>query len=205
MTAKLYKGADASTPKAALPSGYLIVAGYVGAPELPGQPDTPHVWTAAEWNQYLDPASPLYVPGCRALPIYTHDYPGDPVQDAANAMDAAADLGWDADRGSRVMAWDSEFLSDPGYCAGLRRALNLGGWLLMTYEKTALQDPPTDLRWLFHIQGLHSPPPRSLPAGADGLQWTFAGAWDLDLFSQRVYDLCGQGPRIVPKPSAEMP
>jgi hypothetical protein len=188
----LYHGADASEPEIALPNGYRIVAGYIGALDLPGPPDTPHIWTVQEWNRFLDQAGNV-----RALPIYTHDYPGNPSQDAQNADDAATDLGWDPDNGSRIMAWDSEFLSDNTYCAGLKRALNVRGWRLMTYERTPLQDPATDLRWIFNIQAPFTKPPSKLPAGADGLQWSFAGKWDLDIFSQTVFDGCGIGPRHV--------
>lgn len=187
----LYNGVDASTPGEFLPGNNVrIIAGYVGASDLPGQPDTPHIWTVAEWNRFLDPTGIV-----RALPIYTHDYMGDAEQDAQNANDAATDLGWDPDNGSRAMVLDSEFLKDNVYVGALRRALNKLGWLLMTYERTPLQDPDTDLRWIFDVLPRHVPPPRSLPAGWDGWQWNWAGQWDLNIFSQRVYDLCGIGPR----------
>ena len=191
----LYAGADASQPGNPLPPGTRIVAGYIGALDLPGQPDTPHIWTLDEWNLYLDPASQLYGgPELRALPIYVHDFPGIPETDAANAIDAVTDLGW-SDRKSRIIAWDAEFLSDDAYAASLRRALHRGGFRLMTYEQTPLQDPSTDFRWIFRILPAHARPPRALPAGWDGWQWTFGARWDGDVFSAAVYDGCGRGPR----------
>ena len=194
----LYPGVDAShIPGTPLPAGTRIIAGYIGAKDLAGQPDTPHIWTAAEWNIYLDPGSPVYGgPELRCLPIYTRDYQGNPDEDANNAADAATDLGWSHD-GSRVIAWDSEFLADDWYASNLRAGLHKRGFKLMTYEQTPAQDPSADFRWIFRILPRGSAQPTELPAGEDGWQWSFGNDWDHDVFSERVYHYCGQGLRKV--------
>jgi hypothetical protein len=191
----VYSGVDGAYPGQALPAGTRIVAGYIGAKDLPGGPDTPHIWTRDEWNLYLDPRSALFGGhDLRCLPIYVHDYPGDPVADANNAADAAIDLGWSHDR-SRIIVWDAEFLSVKSYAAALHLNLNRLGFELMTYEKTVLQDPSADFRWIFRILTAGSPEPTAIPAGEDGWQWAQHDPWDLDIFSQAVYNHCGQGPR----------
>jgi hypothetical protein len=192
----LYNGADASRPGAPLPIGTHIVAGYVGDPGLQGQPDTPHIWTQDEWNLYLDPASPLHVPGIRALPIYTHDYGGNPALDAINAVTAMKDLGWH--RGNRYLAWDSEFLIDKPYEDALAAELwRWAGWGLLPYgvARTITQVPVPPHSPGVWAAALQPQQPRFLPPGWAGQQWKFGDAWDLNVFSQAVYDGCGMGPR----------
>jgi hypothetical protein len=193
----LYKGVDASKPGHPLPPGTSIVAGYVGAPELQGIPDTPHIWTRDEWNMYLDPLGQFYGgPAIRALPIYTHDYGGDPVIDARNAIDAMLDLGWH--EGMRLLAWDSEFLIDQAYEEGLAAELwKQEGWGLLPYgvARTITQviaPPHSPGVWAAALQ---STEPRSLPAHWAGWQWAFGNTWDLDMFDQAVYIGCGKGSR----------
>lgn len=191
----LYKGADAAYPGNPLPGGTLIVAGYVGAVELLGQPDTPHLWSRQEWNEYLAEDGQFHVPGIRGLPIYTHDYGGNPAIDAQNAVDAVLDLGW-TDKAQRLIAWDSEFLIDPAYQTGLDNELWVRGFRLLAYQSpTAASSTPMPRggRWVFQLQPNQ---PRFLPAGWAGQQWAFGQAWDADVFSQAVYDGCGRGARV---------
>lgn len=197
----LIPGADASRPGNQLPPGTMILGGYVGAPELLGQPDTPYLWTGQNWNWYLDPESDrpdLYGgPQLRSLPIYTHDYGGNPDLDARNAVDAMTDLGWHPSW-LRVLGWDSEFLIDKAYEDGLAAAVwKLAGWSLMPYgvDRTITQVPAPD-----HSPGLWTaivptPKPRWLPPGTAGRQYLFGDQWDSDVFTVEVYNQCGRGPR----------
>lgn len=194
-------GADAAYPGNVLPAGTVIVAGYVGAADLLGQPDTPHLWTVQEWNWYLDPKSErpdLYGgPGLRALPIYTHDFPGDPVADADNAIDAMTDLGWHQDW-MRLLAWDSEALIDAPYERALAlRLRSAAGWNLLPYgtARTITQvTPPAGSPGLWPAL-LQPQRPRGLPEGWAGQQWKFTDTWDYDVFTPAVYNQCGLGPR----------
>src|SRR5215469_6288160 len=156
----LYPGADSAAPGEPLPEGTKILAAYVGAPDLPGQPDARHVWTLPEWDLYFNPGSHLYGgPELRALPVYLHDYPGDPVADAANAADAMADLGWAMDRG-RLIAWDAEMLVDPGYAQALADELDKRGARLMKYGpgSTVFRNPAAPGgTWLADISYRNAP------------------------------------------------
>lgn len=197
----LHNGADASHPGAVLPAGTTLLAAYVGAPELQGQPDTPHLWTEAEWNWYLDPNSErpnLYGgPDLRALPIYTHDYPGNPAVDARNAIDAMTDLGWHQ-HWFRLLAWDSEALVDPAYERALAAALwNAEGWGLLPYGifRTITQVPAPEHSPGIWAAALTPKRPYNLPPGIAGQQWQFGPDWDLDVFDPAVYNACGIGPR----------
>jgi hypothetical protein len=200
----LYPGVDASRePGTPLPFGTRILCGYIGALDLAGRPDTPHIWTRDEWNAYADPDSPLVAPQdkpfLRLLPIFTRDFAGNPDNDANNAADAAIDLGWSHD-GSRVILRDAEFFRDDSYSAAFRARLNLRGFKDGTYEQTPTQDPSAQFRWIFDLVPRQ---PKALPPGWDGWQWAFPNTpggvpgWDRSVFSQRMYDYCGQGPRKV--------
>lgn len=200
----LYPGVDASNPGHApgnpLPAGTKILAGYVGALELAGQPDTPHIWTPDDWNQYLDPDSMLYGgPDLRTLPIYTRDFTGNPTLDATNAIDGMIDLGWHPNW-QRICAWDSEFLINQAYEDEFAATLwDVAGWGELPYgvARTITQVPVPA-----HSPGvwgalLQSAPPKFLPPGWAGQQWRFGQLWDFDVFSQAVYDQCGRGPRVI--------
>lgn len=189
----LFDGADASQPGQPLPAGTKILAAYIGATDLPGPPDTPHIWTRDEWNLYLDPGSELYGgPELRVLPIYVHDFPGDPRADAQNAVDAAMDLGWK--RLDRIIAWDSEQLADEPYAKALDAYLWAQGFRLMIYEHDVTQNLITPHGGIWQVL-LQRFKPRVLKPPYEGQQWRFGQAWDLDVFSQFVYDNCGRGLR----------
>ena len=183
----LYKGVDGAYPGTALPPGALIVAGYVGEEDLPGPPDTPHIWTTDEWNMYAS------LPSVRLLPIYTHSYPGDPYVDADNAVDAVLELGWKP-RIGRLIAIDLEILVDPPYVRSFGERLTYRGFTGMPYGSAYYvdQNPALAGRW---VAAYTRYPPTVLPSGAMGIQWAAGTRWDSDLFSQFVYDNCGVGPR----------
>ena len=196
----LYNAVDAAFPGHALPPLTDILMGYVGAKDLPGPPDTPHIWTKDEWNLYLDPASALYGgPQLRPLPIYTHDFAGDPAQDAENAVDAAVDLGW-ANTLGRLMLWDAEMLVDKLYTARLNVEVRVRGFRLTKYGSltTIEQDPPTDGGTIF--AAWQKTKPQAIPPGL-GVGWQWAspdqvgGFWDLSICSPFVYHNCGFGLR----------
>lgn len=191
----LHAGADASAPGKPLPPGTTIVCGYVGAPDLPGQPDARHVWTLAEWNLYLEPSSALYGGAeLRALPIYVHDSPGNAVQDAANAADAVTDLGWAAGIG-RIIVWDAETLVDPAYCSDLNTELRRRGFRMCKYgsQGTINRNPAVDGgSWIATDSKV---PVLSMPGDRVGEQWLFSQDWDLNAFDAFVYANCGYGPR----------
>lgn len=191
----LYNGADTAAPGHPLPAGTKILCGYIGAHDLPGQPDALHVWTRAEWNQYLDAGSPLYGgPELRSLPIFVHDFPGDPVQLANNACDAAVDLGW-AHRLGRLIAVDLETLVDAAYVSGLNKQIRARGFRCMKYgsPSTINQNPATDGGTWMALLLAHRP--SVLPPDTVGDQWRFGTEWDLSVFDKFVYDNCGVGPR----------
>ena len=191
--APIYPGVDGAFPGSALPSGTRIVAGYVGATDLPGPPDTPHIWTLHEWNSYeaLDDTDLV-----RALPIYVHDFPGDPRQDAQNAVDAVTDLGWKPNL-DRIIAWDAEQLIDPQYAQELYdNVYMIGRFLVMKYGplSTTFQNPPAPGgTWLADYNFTF--PPKVVPPNTVGVQWRAGNPWDRDVFGQFVWDRCGRGDR----------
>lgn len=189
----LYTGADAAWPGPALPAGTAILAAYVGETFLPGAPDTPHIWTAAEWNDYI-----RVHPGLRVLPIYTHNYPGDPAACAANAVNAVRALGWAPDMpGSqrRIIALDLEVLEDATYVAALEAEIGKHGFDAMPYGSngTVKANPEGLVGWW--VADLVMTAPRWLGPGVAGVQYRWGAQWDYNVFSQRVYDGCGVGPR----------
>jgi hypothetical protein len=193
-TAGLINGADSASPGQPLPPDTEILAAYVGLPGA-GAPDAEHVWTAAEWNYYLDPDSHLYGgPQLRVLPVFVHDFPGDPVTLADNACDAAINLGWSFKRG-RLLVVDLETLIDPPYVIGLNRRIRERGFRMMKYgsPSTINQNPAVDGgTWMALLQARR---PTILPAGTVGDQWRWSSIWDLTVWSEFVYANCGRGPR----------
>lgn len=191
----LHAGADSATPGKPLPPGTTILAAYVGAPDLPARPDAKHVWTPDEWNLYLDPASPLYGgPELRALPIFVHDFAGDPIAIADNAADALLDLGWGTGIG-RLVYLDLETLVNALLVDGVERRLHHRGFVLGKYgsQGTINRNPPVPGgTWMATDSKV---PPLALPEDRVGDQWLFGPVWDLTGFSKFVYAGCGQGPR----------
>ena len=184
----LHNGVDGAYPGTPLPPGVSILAAYVGEPGEAGWPDTPHIWSTAEWNGYV-----TIDPDLRLLPITTHSYPGDPVAGANNAADAVLELGWTPNIG-RLIAIDLEILVDPPYVTAFGAQLERRGFRGMPYGSAyyVSQNPALFGRW---VAQLTSRPPAVLPPGAVGVQWKFGTGWDYDVFDQAVYDNCGRGLR----------
>lgn len=196
----LYNGVDASTPGAPLPRGTHLLFGYVGSLELAGKPDTPHIWTVEDWNQYMDPASHLYGgPALRAIPVYTHDYAGDPYEDARNAVNACKALGWDMHIG-RLIYWDAELLVDDQYCDQLSLNISSLGMRMGKYGSlsTINRNPPTPGgTWFAHYVDQR---PASIPSD-NGVAWQWSSPaqnntpWDMTIADHFVYANAGRGPR----------
>lgn len=192
MTQTLYPGVDASTPGAPLPAGTKILAAYVGIAGRYG-PDTPHIWTADEWNHYLSAD-----PELRVLPIYTHNYPdGNPDADAADAVEAVEALGWAAnlpDPGRRFIALDLEIMVNADYVYKLGEGIWNRGFRAIPYGSASYvtQNPAFAGRWEA-ILTRHAP--TVLNPGQRGIQWSWGTDWDYDVFDQETYDGCGVGLR----------
>lgn len=189
----LHNGVDASRPGGPLPTGTEILAAYVGEPFEPGPPDTPHIWTAAEWNEYLTVDKDL-----RVLPIYTHNFPGNATEDAKNAVDAVRALGWLPNltgTSRRIIALDLELFEDPSYVSALGAGIEALGfdWMPYNTNSTAFANPEGPVgHW---VADLVMRAPKSLGPGVAGVQYKFGTQWDYNVFSDRVYLGCGIGLR----------
>lgn len=192
MTQTLYQGADASQPGAPLPAGTQILAAYVGRSGA-GAPDTPHIWTAAEWNHYVDA-----VPGLHLLPIYVHNFTDqDPRVDAANAVEAVRALGWFPGMAGalrRIIVLDLETMVAFEWAAAVMLAIYDAGFMPLPYGsfRDVIQNPSM-IGWWEAL--LTRTAPTALAPGQAGVQWAFQASWDLDVFSKAVYDGCGVGKR----------
>lgn len=189
----LYKGADAAFPGFSLPPDTQILAAYVGIPGNHG-PDTPHIWTAREWNSYIEQHHYL-----RSLPIYVHNYPdATPSEDADNAVQACLNLGWDANepgKQRRIIAVDLEVMVDYNWVETLLDEIEKRGFTGMSYGSAhyVKQNPTGDVGYWEANYIAHAP--SVLPPNVGGMQWHNGNIWDFDVFSQEVYDGCGIGLR----------
>jgi hypothetical protein len=198
----LYNGVDSDTPGSRLPKGTHLLFGYVGATDLSGRPDTPHIWSLDDWNMYMHPDSSLYGgPRLRAIPVYTHDYAGDPVVDAKNATDACRDLGWDMYVG-RLLYWDAELLVDEQYTDRLSLEVHNLGMRLGKYGSlsTINRNPPVPGGTWF-AQWQDNKPTSIAPQNGVAWQWAspeqVQGAWDLTIADPFVYANAGRNIRRV--------
>lgn len=191
----LYRGADASIPGNPLPKSTQILAAYVGATDLPGQPDTPHIWSIDEWNLYLNPDSSLYGgPDLRCLPIFVHDFTGDAVTIAQNAIDAVTDLGWKSHLG-RIIAFDTETMINRSFVHAVDLEVQRAGFRLMDYgslDFVVHNMPCSGGLWGALLTATQ---PSILPPDCNGQQWRFGTEWDSDIFDEFVYENCGRGMR----------
>lgn len=191
----LYPGVCAAYPGAMLPHGTRILGGYIG---IPGRgnasPDTPNIWSAAEWNQYAE-----VNPNLRLLPIYVHNYvDGQPEVDAANAVAAAAMLGFSPGlkgEAERIIVIDAETLIDYPYFLAMGEAISRAGFRPVIYgsASTVRSNPKFGGYWMADFNNTHAP--TALAPGNLGLQWKPGGPWNLSVFSQDMYFGCGHGPR----------
>lgn len=185
---ELFNGVDGAYAGGPLPAGTRILAGYVGEPGKPGNPDTPHIWTQAEWNEYLNQDT-----GLRALPIYTHNYPGDPRECAHNATAAVLELGWLPNIG-RLVVVDLETLVDGQYQTELASAMDDFGFEMLPYQNVWAAQAAG---WTGHLWApvLSRYRPTALNGKMAGIQWQWGNAWDYDVFGRYVWDRAGRGLR----------
>lgn len=185
---ELFNGVDGAYAGGPLPAQTRILAAYVGVAGEAGAPDTPHIWTTDEWNEYLHQD-----PGLRALPIYTHNYPGDARECAHNAVDAILALGWRPGVG-RLLAVDLETLVDEEYEAELAVSIATLGFEMLPYQPLWAAQAAA---WAGKVWApvLSRYRPTTLHAQLAGIQWQWGNAWDYDVFDRYVFDRAARGLR----------
>jgi hypothetical protein len=189
----LHVGVDAAFPGAPLPPGTEVLAAYVGKPGA-GAPDTPHVWTAADWNTYVFKHKTL-----RLLPIYVHNYAdGNPEADAANAVAAVKALGWSPHKPgteTRIIIVDCETFVDPAYFSAVQAGIVKGGYKPVLYGSAAFvtKNPCANGYWIADYNYSHAP--TALPSNWLGLQWKSGSPWDSNVFSDELMAGTGVGLR----------
>lgn len=182
----LYNGADASKPDlATVPPNTQILAGYVGG-------DTPHVWLPDEWNEILETQ-----PQTRFLPIYVDSNASftNGTELAKAAVSAVMDRGWAPFQPNRrVIVIDCEENTNYQYYAEASDAIWSAGFVMIQYRSAGSvgnqQQNPPDVTWV-------AVPGQPKPSGMiwAGYQYHWGKEWDLDVFSEFVWNGCGQGLR----------
>lgn len=190
-----YNGVDAAYPGAQMPPGTHILAAYVG---IPGQgnrsPDTPHIWTADEWNEYIDRD-----PELRVLPLYVHNYDdGQPEKDAMNGVAAIRELGWAPHRigaQRRILVIDCETLVDYSYFYNMSKTVYDEGFSPVLYGSSMVTKNAMVGGRGYWVASLTPRTPTTLPKSWRGQQWSWHGAWDWSVFDGDLYAGCGRGLR----------
>jgi hypothetical protein len=141
---------DASQPPDKPYPGCHLVAGYIGG-------NTPHVWTAAEWNRASDDGLlPM-------LPIWVGFGEADPKGHADQAANAAIKLGWAAHHTPawRAIVADVENVREEAWLLAFGRQLQVRGFLCWPYMSLdALpSDPPGYQVWAALWDGKADIPP----------------------------------------------
>lgn len=188
----VYDGADAAYPNiATLPAGTVVVAGYLGGPTAY------RVWTLDDWLPFKD---------YRQLPVWVDSQAGRDgnggivyatgTESGEAAVKAALALGWAPNQAARrVIAVDAETNTDYDYYAAVSDAIWAGGFVMVQYRSAnavgdSQQNPPS-LTW---VADYGQPKPAVMIWA--GYQYAAdVNGWDLDVFSQYVYDGCGVGAR----------
>lgn len=179
---------DASSPPGKPYPGCAAVAGYIGG-------NTPHVWSAAEWNAASDGGR------LAQLPIWVGFNEGDPVGHGQQAAAAAIRLGW---RPHNEPAWraivaDVEAVSERAWLEAFGTALRQAGFLCWPYMSAVAlpSDPPGYTVWLAQWNGIDN-----VPAIHDVIGHQYAPdvpylgtAVDLSAFDSGALVSFGTGPR----------
>lgn len=182
----LFHAFDASTPPTQPFPGTEIVCGYIGG-------DTPHVWTAEEWNRASHNGS------LRLLPIYvvSNTSGKDPGVEARKAASAAISLGWSRHIG-RLIALDSETSTDTRFIQAFGGALIRDGFHGLDYRSISIliANPSGLPEWAAD----YSLPPMPSSPNQHGFQYAAdipfeATKVDVSIFDDTVYHGCGHGPR----------
>jgi hypothetical protein len=185
MSERIY---DASIPPGKPYPGCSGVAGYLGG-------NTPHVWTAAEWNAASNNGRlPM-------LPIWVGFGEADPAEHAEQAATAARALGWAPHHTPwwRAIVADVEAVSERAWLEAFGHQLQHEGFLCWPYmSATALpSDPPTYSVWLARWDGQDIVPPIHDVIGhqyAHDLPWDGTSV-DLSAFDSSALASFGRGPR----------
>lgn len=135
---------DASTPPGQPYPGCAAVAGYIGG-------NTPHVWTAAEWNRASSNGKlPM-------LPIWVGFGEDDPAGHAVRAAQAAVRLGWAPHHLPfwRAIVADVEDVSEKSWLLAFGENLQALGFLCWPYMSAVAlpSDPPGYSVWLARWNG----------------------------------------------------
>jgi hypothetical protein len=182
----LYHAFDASTPPTKPFPGSQIVCGYIGG-------DTPHVWTADEWNAASNHGA------LHMLPIYVVSDPKavDHLTAAKEAANRAHALGWTRHIG-RIIALDSETSDNAAFISQFAHELAREGFATLDYRSISiLNSHPSGLsEWAAD----YSLPPLPSSHRQNGFQYAAGIQWDntrvdVSIFDEDVYDACGRGPR----------
>jgi len=180
----LYRMFDAAYPPTIAYPGCQAAAGYIGG-------NTPHVWTAEEWQRFGHLYQfPIYVGAGRALG----------TDDGKAAADAMHSMGWrpgDPNRRACVLDMEDDIASN--YVNEFAAVLWESGYETLIYESLgALQcNPCKEGVWLADWNG-----EPDIPAYASVVAHQFAGnvAWDgtqvdLSVVTGGMLAHGGQGPR----------
>lgn len=130
---------DASRPPAIAPGGYRAVAGYIGG-------DTPHVWTAQEWQRFGN---------LPKLPIYVRSDPAanDPMANLFEALAQCYRLR--IPRGTAIVL-DLELAVDPVYVNTFYHLARFFGYHVWVYgsASTVFKNPRCDGYWVADYRGI---------------------------------------------------
>jgi hypothetical protein len=141
---------DASMPPNVPYPGCGAVAGYIGG-------NTPHVWSAAEWNRANDGGR------LAQLPIWVGFGEVSPVEHAQQAAAAAVRLGWVPHHSPawRAIVADVETVSETGWLEAFGGELRQQGFLCWPYMSLSVlpSDPPGYTVWLAKWDGIADVPP----------------------------------------------
>jgi hypothetical protein len=186
---ELYRVYDASRPPDRPYPNCEGVAGYIGG-------NTPHVWTAEEWNRASDNGR------LAMLPIWVGFGEADPAGHAHQAAIAAVRLGWAARHSPRwrAIVLDVENVSEQPWIIAFGDTLRSLGFLCWPYMSASAlpSDPAGYTVWLALWDGK-----ADIPANHDVIGHQFAHdlpwrgtAVDLSVFTAEIMlRSFGRGPR----------
>jgi hypothetical protein len=150
VTTTLVRMFDAAFPPPSPYPGCGAVAGYIGG-------NTPHVWSATEWNHASDGGR------LHQLPIWVGFGETDPVGHAKKAAAAAASLGWAAHHSPawRAIVADVENVAETAWLEAFGTQLRAEGFLCWPYMSASVlsSDPPGYSVWLAKWDGADNVPP----------------------------------------------
>jgi hypothetical protein len=140
---------DASTPPGQPYPGCAAVAGYIGG-------NTPHVWSAAEWN------AASHNGRLPMLPIWVGFGEADPKTHATQAAQAAVRRGWAPHHEPewRAIVADVEAVSERAWLLAFGEQLQSLGFLCWPYMSAVAlpSDPPGFEVWLAKWDGQNDVP-----------------------------------------------